>query len=196
MKKILLILALIAIATMSNSSYAQDPYYGFYPSTKGSNYKLFRHNIYNFEVDMPKNWTFGVAGKGFGQVVMMYPESLNTGNFFPSYQTISIGIIPMENITLQEAYESVLLGMNHMHNDVVITQKVINAKINNNKAVNFIYTWLSKTGNTIKEDVFLVEYKSRIYSVTTRTIEPISKEQNKMHRQIVNSFKPIEPVQL
>ncbi len=180
---------------MSSFGYAKEPYYGFYPSEKGANYKLFRHNIFGFEVDIPKNWTFGVAGKAPGQIIMMYPAGLNTAKFSLSYETISVGIIPIANITLTEAYEYTLLGMKQSHKGLKIIKKSTDVKINGSKAVNFIYTWLSKTGNTIEENVFLLEYGPRIFSITTRTIEPVSEKQRKIHERIVNAFKPIKPVQ-
>ncbi len=174
---------------------ASSLYYGFYPSSKGAEFKLFRHNIFSFEVDIPQNWTFGVAGKAPGQVIMMYPEAVNTGKFAPSYETISVGIIPIPNVTLVKAYEYTLLGMKQSHKGLKIIQENTNVEINNNKVINFIYTWPSKTGNTIKENVFLIEYGKRIYSITTRTIDPISGNQKKTHEGIVNAFKPIKPVQ-
>ena len=195
MKKIIFILAVIVITIISSLGYAQKPYYGFYSSERGENYKLFRHNIFGFEVDIPKNWTFGVTDKAPAQVIMMYPEGLNTAKFFPSYETISVGIIPIANIELAEAYEYTLLGMQQSHKGLNILKKNTDLKINGNKAINFIYTWPSKSGNTIKENVFLIEYGPRIYSITIRTIEPVSEKQSKIHQQIVSAFKPIKPVQ-
>lgn len=180
---------------MPNIGNAEEPYYDFYPSEKGLDYKLFRHNIFSFEVDVPKNWTFGVAGKAQGQVIMMYPEKLNTGKFSPSYGTISVGIIPVSNISLVNAYEHISLAMQQSHKGLMIIQKNSHTEINNNKAINFVYTWPSRTGNTIKENVFLVEYGQRIYSVTIRTIDPISEKRKKIHNGIVSIFRPIKPVQ-
>ena len=188
-------LAVIIITIISGLGYAQVPYYGFYPSEKGENYKLFRHNIFGFEVDIPKNWTFGVTGKAPGQIIMMYPEGLNTAKFSPSYETISVGILPIANIELAEAYKYTLLGMKRSHNGLNILKNNTDIKINGNKAINFIYTWPSKSGNTIKENVFLIEYGPRIYSITTRTIDPVSEKQSKIHEQIASAFKPIKPVQ-
>lgn len=195
MKKIIFVLVFIFVTIMPNISFTKEPYYGFYPSEKGVNYKLFRHNIFNFEVNIPKNWTFGVAGKPPGQVIMMYPEGVNTGKFAPSYETISVGINPIPNVSLVKAYEYTLLGMKQFHKGLKIIHKNSNVEINNNKAINIIYTWPSKTGNIIKENVFLVEHEQRIYSITTRTIDPSSEKQKKTHKGIVNTFKPIKPVQ-
>lgn len=175
-----------------NTGYSEEPYYAFYPSEKGSNYKLFRHNIFNFEVDIPKTWTFGVSGKSPNQVIVMYPDGMDTGKFRPSYETISVGIIPIPNTSLQKAYEYILLGMKQSHKGLKITQKNNNLEISSNKAINFTYTWSSRTGNTIKENVFLVEHGKRIYSITIRTIDPISEKQKKTHKSIVSTFKPIE----
>lgn len=77
----------------------------------------------------------------------------------------------------------------------MIIQKNSHTEINNNKAINFVYTWPSRTGNTIKENVFLVEYGQRIYSVTIRIIDPISEKQKEIHNGIVSTFRPIKPVQ-
>ncbi len=194
MKKLVFVLLCTIVTIMVSIGYAKEPYYGFYPSEKGANYKLFRHNIFSFEVDMQKDWTFGVAGKAPGQVIMMYKEGVNTGKFAPSYETISVGIIPMPNITLVKAYEYTLVGMKQSHKGLKIIQQKTNVEINTNKVINFIYTWPSKTSYTIKENVFLVEYGQRIYSITIRTIDPITRSQKKIHEEIIGAFRPIKPV--
>jgi hypothetical protein len=123
MKRNFLLLAIILTLLPTICGNAKEPYYGFYPSNKGVNYKLFRHNMFSFEVDIPKDWTFGVAGKAPGQVVMMYPERANTAKFRPSYETISVGIIPVANVTLADAYKNTLLGMMRYHEDLKIIQE-------------------------------------------------------------------------
>jgi len=195
MKKTFFVIVFITITIIPNIGNAVEPYYGFYPSEKGLDYKLFRHNIFSFEVDIPKNWIFGVAGKAQGQVIMMYPEGLNTGKFSPSYETISVGIIPVLNIPLLKAYEHTLLGLQQLHKGFKIIQKYSHTEINNNKAINFVFSWPSRTGNTIKENALLVKYGQRIYSVTIRTIDPISEKRKKTHNDILNTFKPIKSVQ-
>lgn len=188
-------LVFFIIVFVAGIGYANEPYYGFYPSKMGVNYKLLRHNIFNFELDIPKDWIFGVAGSTLGQVILIYPEGFNTAKFAPSYETISIGIIPITGITLVKAYDYILLGMSQNHNGLMVIKEKTIAAVGNNKAINFIYTWPSKTGNIVKENVFLVKYRKRIYSITIRTIEPIFWQQKKTHEEIVNTFKPIEPVQ-
>jgi len=195
MKKIILLIA-FALTAFGTISYAASPYYAFYPSTKGPQYKLFQHNVFNFEVDLPADWTFGVAGKPPGQVIMMYPGKLNTGKFSPGYETISIGILPTPNISLEDAHEATTLGMKQVHEGIQFPNDKSKGSINGNESLNFSYIWSSKTGNKIKENVTLVKYKDRVYSVNVRTIEPISEKSIETHNGIISTFKPIAPVKL
>ena len=192
--KLKFILILLITQLLVSTTCADEPYYGFYPSPKGLDYKLFRHNIFGFEIDIPANWTIGVTGDAPTQVIIIYPEGMNTAEITPEYETISIGILPISGITLQEASGVAILGMQQGHNGIKMRGKPSNRRINGNSAINFSYLWPSKTGNTVLENVTLVHYNKRIYSVTIRTVERISKPKFRSHLSMVNSFKPFQPV--
>jgi hypothetical protein len=55
-----LLAGLIFVIANSATVLAKNPYYGFYPSTKGKDFKLLKHNILGFSIDIPSTWTFGV----------------------------------------------------------------------------------------------------------------------------------------
>ena len=185
-----IICLLIPLSLNSFFINAEEPYYGFYPSEKGLLYKLFRHNLYNFEIQLPKNWIFGVAGKVPNQVIIMYPQELNVSQFSSIYETITVGIIPISNITLDKSYEYTMLGMESSHNKLVIIKAKNIVTVNGNPAINVVYQWPSKTGNIINESVYLIKYGNKIYSLTTRTTT--SGKKLNIHQSIINTFNPIK----
>ncbi len=162
----------------------------------GSQFKLFRHNVFNFEVDIPNNWVFGVAGKPPGHVILMYPAGLNTGEFVPGYETIDVGILRQTHISLEAAHKALAAGMMQAHQGIAFSNDKSIGSLNGNESLAFSYSWPSKTGYTINENVSIVKYKDRIYTITIRTIEPISAKSHKNHETIIKTFKPTAPVKL
>ncbi len=192
-KKIkLLLLSLLLI--FSSTIWASEPYYGFYPSMLGENYKQLKHNIFNFAIDIPVQWTFGVNGQPPLSVILLYPETLDTSRISNNYETIEMGIIPAENITLKEAYCHTILGMHQAHPNLKILKQPEEKLIQNNNSLEFTFEWQSKTGFTVVEWVNLVNFKNRVYSVTSRAAKGIFTKNKDSYSIIINTFTPIEAV--
>lgn len=170
-------------------AYAQEKaYYAFYPSSKGSDFKKFQHNILGFAIDMPVNWTFGVVTKNNIPVVLLYPDGLNTGEFSATYETIEIGKIPLADISLEEAKKYTQDGLKLAHPGLEI---VDDSEISKQDMASFILRWPSKTKYTVYEYISLFKFKNEIRSIAVRTtFDPY--EKMNFYKEILNSFNPAE----
>ncbi len=183
------------LLTFCITAWAVEPYYGFFPSKLGKQYKQLKHNIFNFIIDIPVHWTFGVSGQSPLAVISVYPNTLNTSKFSDNYETLEISIMPVENITLQEAYEYVILGMRQSHPSMKIVKQPKEKLIQNNNSLEFTFEWQSETGFFIIEWVSLVKYKDQIYSISSRSVKAMFTKNKDLYNRVINTFTPIETVQ-
>lgn len=202
---LVLIIAFIVIYLTSNNalpkasnatSYPKSQhraYYGFYPSEKGTCYKTFKHNIFGFSIDIPSNWVFGVNGEPPSTVVLIYPEGMITNKFTDYYETIEIGQLPVQNITLEQAQQMTMLGMNQKHSNITGGNQSSNAVINGNKSISWIFQWQSQAGYTVVEYITLVQGGEKIRSVAVRTARKDFDLRLQFYDNIVHSFKPCNP---
>lgn len=151
----------------------QEQYYGFYESDKGAPYKLFRHNIFGFEIDIPVEWQFGVTGTGPEAVIMIFNPEIDTNAFSAGYHTLSVGVLPVRGATLKEAFKATLRGVTQSHTGAHATAGPDEITVNGMEGLRFAYEWTSKTGLTIREDIRLVKSEDKIYSVNIRTVNPV-----------------------
>jgi hypothetical protein len=193
-KKVLSLFAFVLIWTIA-ICYAQDkPYYAFYPSSKGSDYKEFRHNIFGFSVDIPASWIFGIVNKNNLPVVLIYPEQIKTGEFTDSYETIEIGMITKNGISLEEASEYTLDGMQLGHVEYKILKAPYATNIDGQASRAFTATWISKSGFTIYEYIWLIAYKDEIRTICLRTtFDP--EDKMGLYTNIVNSYEAFDRMQ-
>jgi hypothetical protein len=170
-RKQLLVILLSFFVALFGCGSDDDPYYGFYESNKGPSYKLFRHNLFGFEIDIPTAWTFGVAGQGPGAVIMIYSPEIDTSTFSSGYHTLSVGVMPIEGVSLERSYEAVLSGMKQAHASLDVTVEPYETSLGGQDALHFEYEWPSKTELIVVEDVRLVQKGQRVFSVNIRTID-------------------------
>ena len=170
---------------IENSS---EPAYGFYDSEKGPEFKLFKHQLLGFEITIPANWIFGIVGQSQFAVAMIYPEELNTAEFSNDFETIEIGKIPSGDITLNEAYENVMLGMQQKHSiiDTILKREDYNLK--NNSGIRWSYTWQSKTDFVVFEEISLIKFNDEIRSITIRTVNEPTTDKLSFYREMVESI--------
>lgn len=180
MKKVLIIVLLFFTITAYTQDTNSKPYYAFYPSAKGFDYKEFKHNIFGFNITIPSNWTFGVSGSFPEQVVVIYPEGLNTSQISGEFEMIEIGNIPVTDINPQEAISLVLSGMYLHHNDLKIDKDKYILEINGFQAISSTFSWKSKNGNTIMEYITLISTSIGYRSVTIRVTEPLYIEKRRI----------------
>ena len=193
----LIVAALLIVATILFSvSYAgneQQPYYGFFPSTKGYNYKKFVHNIFGFSIEIPSTWVFGVYGTPPTAVVFLYPEGLNTGKLSKEYETIELGQIPFSGLALEEAQETVMQGMSAKHPTLTLLHKPTKTIVNGMSAISWTYQWTSKTGFTVVEHIILVQSSSDIRSLAVRTTRRDYESRLSFYDGILKTFEPFQP---
>ena len=167
MKKIFLLGFFIAFSVMPAQA-SEKPFYAFYPSEVGADFKKFEHNILGFSIDVPNSWTFGINGSGSMTVALLYPETLNTAVLSNEYESIEIGVLPFNNISLNDAYDFILKGMKEAHPNLINEKEPISIKVQGNDALEFSFFWTSKNGTVVNELVHLISYKNQIRSVIVR----------------------------
>jgi len=172
---------------------ADTPYFGFYPSTMGREFKLFKHNILGFSIDIPASWTFGVFGKPPLTVALVYPEGLNTGIISENYEMIEIGQLPLLNINLQQAKDIVILGIHTRRKNIEYVGDLIPTYVYNTDTIRWKYSWRSKSGILLIEDISLIKFGDRIRSVTVRATKNKYDKQLGFYEPIASSFRPFDP---
>lgn len=188
-----LVIAPIILVACALSASSQQPYYGFFPSSRGEQFKKFVHNILGFSIDIPSTWIFGVNGTPPTAVVFLYPEGINTGIFSADYEVIEVGQIPAyTGTTLQKAQENVMSGMKTSHPNLKFLQNPAATSINGRAAVKWTYQWTSKTGLTIIEYIALVESSSGIRSLAVRTARNDFYSRQPVYDAILNTFEPFQ----
>ena len=170
---IILVMSLLS-ACGGDQQPTQEQYYGFFESSKGSSYKLFRHNIFGFEIHIPADWQFGVTGTGPEAVILIFDPEVDTSKFSPGYHTLSIGVMPVRGASLNTAYEATIRGLSELRADNKVTAGPTDTTVNGATALSFSYEWPSKTGATVKEKIRLISAGDKIYSVNIRTIDPVA----------------------
>jgi len=195
-ERLFIAIAIVLVTILSSLSYAGDaqrPYYGFFPSEKGQNHKMFVHNIFGFSIDIPSTWIFGVNGVQPTAVVLLYPEGLNTGKLSKDYETIEIGQLPLSEMALEEAQQTVMRGMTAKHPSFTMVQKPKKTALNDMPAISWIYDWPSKTGYTVVEYITLVQSASGIRSLAVRTTKRDYALRLSFYDEILTTFQPFEP---
>lgn len=170
-----------------------DEYYGFFPSRKGATFKLFRHNILGFEIDMPANWTFGVVGAPPNAVALLYPDGLNTAKLSPDWKTIELGALSVPGLSLADAAKHTQQGMNSKHPGCRVTHELASTTVGTQSAVTWTYTWQSKTGNVVTEKLYLVQFGKSVRSVAVRSASPDPKVDLAAGDEMVQTFVPKAP---
>ncbi|HBG77907.1 MAG TPA: hypothetical protein DDW84_03515 [Phycisphaerales bacterium] len=163
-------------------------YYGFYPSSRGDNYKQFRHNILGFSIDIPSNWIFGVNGQPPTAVVFIYPEGIVTDKFSDTYETLEIGNIALNHTDLQNAQQAVMKGMSLKHPDILVTEQPQEVVINSRNSLCWIFKWKSKTGYDVTEYITLVQGDKDIRSLAIRTTKTDFNTMRKAYDEMINTF--------
>lgn len=189
----LLFLVAIVSNTLSCAREDKQPYYSFLPSNQGVNHKKFVHNIFGFSIDIPSTWVFGVNGTPPTAVVFLYREGLNTGKFSKDYETIEIGQIPFAGMKIEEAHETVMIGMKTKHANLKMLRNPIKGQVNGRSAISWIYEWPSKTGYTVVEYLTLVQSSSGTRSLAVRTTQRDYASRLKFYDGIINTFEPFKP---
>lgn len=197
-KKILnfLFLFSILLSTAAHSQQSQNqsqPYYGFFPSERGRDYKTLRHNILGFSIDIPSFWTFGINGKPPLAVAIIYPEGMNTRSFSESYETLEIGQIPIPGISLIQAQRMVMDGIKLRHPTQEILEPARDTHVNEFPALVWTYKWHSKTGFDVIEKITLIKFHQSVRSVTIRTTREDFSRRQTFYSDIVSSFIPFAP---
>jgi hypothetical protein len=169
------------------------PYYGFYPSNKGANYKQLRHNIYGFSIDIPSNWTFGVNGMGDTAVILIYPDGMITERFTEDYESIEIGRIPFRKASLQDCLKNLMVGMRIAHLNIEVLEQTSEPITSKYESLTSVFTWKSKTDLTIIEYITLIKTENDIRTVTVRTARADFFSRKNFYDNIVFSFVPFEP---
>ena len=187
------LLACIFLVPTSHAAGDQNVYYGFFPSEKGIDHKKFVHNIFGFSVDIPSTWVFGVNGTPPTAVVFLYCEGMDTGKLSKEYETIEIGQIPFEGVTLAEAQETVMRGVRVKHPKLTIVQKTAEGKLNGLPSISWIYDWPSKSGYTVTEYITLVDSPSGMRSLAVRTTRRDYSARMNFWNGILETFQPFKP---
>lgn len=172
---------------------ATNAYYGFYPSSKGTEFKQFRHNIFGFAIDIPSTWVFGVNGTPPTAVVFLFKEGLNTAKLSKDYEVVEIGQIPFGNMGLEEAQLTVMRGMRAKHPNLKIVASPTTATLNGRPSISWTYQWPSKTGYTVVEYVTLVQSKSGMRSLAVRTTREDISFRYTFYDSILGTFEPYKP---
>ncbi len=175
----------------ASAGWGESPYYGFYPSSASSHFKRLEHNILGFSIDMPSSWTVGISGKPPFTVVIIYPDGMNTAKFTEDYESIEIGTIPMEIVSLETAAYYAMLGMRHKHPVQELLQDPERLTIQGNEALRWVYSWPSKAGHTIVENISLVSYGNSIRSIAIRATISRYAEKRDDYLRIVSTFQPL-----
>lgn len=184
-------IVLVFLFSLTSVTFATEQY-GFYESSKGSEYKEFRHNIFGFSIDIPKHWVFGIVTKDQIPVVLLYPEGLDTGRFSSEYETIEIGEIPSrKKVSLTDAKKYVLDGMRAGHRNYEIIEESKKVLSNGQECVWFLAKWPSKTGFDIFEYIFLVNSDDQVRTIAVRAAFNIEKKKA-FYDGIIESFKPFK----
>ena len=168
-------------------------YYGFFPSARGSAFKLFRHNILGFEIDIPASWVFGVVGAHPNAVALLYPEGLNTAKLGPDWKTIELGEIPFPGVSPQDAMELVLNGMRSKHASLRVVSEPAATKIGGRSSVTSTITWTSKAGFVVTEKLYVVEFGKALRSVAVRSANPDPARDLTDGDGVIQTFVPLQP---
>ena len=176
----------------SKKEQPESAYYGFYPSSRGDNYKQFRHNIFGFSIDIPSNWIFGVNDQPPTAVVFIYPEGIATDKFSDVYETLEIGNIALNHTDLQNVQQTVMRGMSLKHTDIVVTEQPYEVVINSRNGLCWIFKWKSKTGYDVTEYITLVQGDKDIRSLTIRTTRTDFNIRRKVYDEMINTFTPYQ----
>lgn len=182
-----LVLLLIISSGVFAREPAAEPYYGFYPSPIGADWKKLKHNLLGFSIDVPASWTFGVSGTGALVVALLYPETIDTSKFHENYQSIEIGRIG-GSMTLEQVKRSVVAGMLQKHMDAEVIAPIVGQPKDKELKDNVVIAWTSKTNIRVVEDITLVRTPDSIRSVTVRSSESVARTNKAVHRRIVESF--------
>ena len=186
--------ALVLTVLICQSSWAQDksPYYGYFPSKIGSEWKQLQHNIIGFAIDIPSTWTFGIKGQPPTAAALLYPESMNLAQFSAEYGHLEIGTLPMKGISLTEAAGYTLKGMRQGHPNLVMIEEPKEQNIAGMPTITFSFSWLSKTGFTLIEKVRLLEEKGVIYSLTIRATQRAIDTNGTLYDKILSAFTSVD----
>jgi len=178
--------------TARENQKAKSPYYGFYPSKKGVEYKQLRHNIFGFSIDIPSNWLFGVHGSPPLSVILLYPEGMVTNKFADNYETIEIGKIPFQSTSLEDVQRYVMQGMNQKHPNLVVLKTPYKVAINKRQGLSWIFQWKSKNGYDIIEYITLIQYGEDTRSLAVRATKSNFHSKVKFYDEIIYTFKAYE----
>jgi len=169
------------------------PYYGFYPSPRGAEFKELRHNILGFAVTIPSSWIFGVTGQPPLQVAILYPQSLNTAVISDRYETVEIGCLPLEGITLGDAQARVQQGMSTVHPGVQTLEPPLYGETGGRRTVSWLLSWKSQTGTVIVDRPMLMEFQRQVRTVTIRAAAEVFYLQRTELEAVQLSFVPYDP---
>lgn len=183
-------LLLVLAAACSSSEHADKPFYGFYPSAQGADWKQLRHNLFEFSIDVPSSWTFGIAGQPPTAVVLLFPESMNAGQITRDYGTVEIGRIEGPQGSLRELADMAIVGIRQKHASLQLDVPPREVRIAGRQAVSFEYTWPSMTGFQIVEQVSLVSDAGRVYSIAVRATREAMRDNGRMYARVSSTFKP------
>ncbi len=187
------ILFAVAVPILAQADDTQPPYYAFFPSEKGGDYKRFVHNIFGFSIDIPSPWTFGTYGALPTAVVLLYPDGMDSGEFSENYETIEIGQIPFFGMTLEETEQTTMQGIAVKHPTFAVVQRPRKRILNGMSAISWIYQWPSKTGYVVIEYITLVHCPSGIRSLAVRTTRGDYASRMNFYEGILETFSAFTP---
>ena len=106
-----------------------------------------------------------------------------------TFESVStIGILPFENVTLDRAYEASRSGMRQAHANLEMTMAPSRIALDGKEGLHFRYEWPSKSGLVVNESVRLIQKESPIYSIVSRTIEPVTPSINDTYDEMLPTF--------
>jgi len=188
-----LTLMAVAYVPVAHAHDAVEPYYAYFPSKKGPDFKRLVHNIFGFAIDIPSSWTFGVSGFPAAPVVLLHPEGLYTGEFCDDYETIEVGKLASGGMTLEECHRAIVQGVRTRHPELALIQAPSRTMLNGCPATCWIQTWRSEAGYAIIECMVLVYGPDGIRSLAVRTSRDDYETRLSFYNALLGSFRPFEP---
>jgi len=189
---LLILTALFSLPTCASEK--QQPYYGFFRSELGQNFKKLTHNIFGFSIDIPSTWVFGVHGTPPLAVVLIYPEGMNTAQLSSDYEMIEIGRLPFNGIDLNDAQRLTLKGMTVKHPNLAVLTEPNKHILNGKLAVSFVFQWPSRTGLMVTEYVTLVQAEGSIRSLAVRSTRSDIVARRNFYDLLLGTFSPFNPI--